>query len=55
MEVPKPRSYLTKHRSFRRWLYQTKICINHIVYQENHQSIPPYFMALNIPQSYVRP
>ena len=28
------------------WLYQTKIHITRIVYQENYRSIPPYFMAL---------
>ena len=29
------------------WPYQTKNHITHIVYQENYQSILPYFMALD--------
>ena len=29
------------------WPYQTKNHITHNVYQENYQSIPPYFMALD--------
>ena len=33
---------------FSGWSYPTKLHIIHIVYQENYQSIPPYFMALGI-------
>ena len=42
-------SSLTKlNMEARDWLYQTKMHISLIAYEDNYQSIPPYFMALQI-------
>ena len=30
------------------WLFQSKIHITHIVYQENYQNIPPYFKSISV-------